>query len=98
MYAVVWEYAVAPDRVDAFEAAYGAGGAWEKLFAEAEGYLGTDLYQAAGGGDRYVTIDRWRSLADFDAFKARFGEAYAALDAQCEALTTSELRLGEIAG
>ncbi len=97
MYAVVWEYVVTPEQVPAFEAAYRSDGTWARLFSHAEGYLGTDLFRAVGDEVRYLTIDRWRAIEDFAAFKGAFGHAYAALDAECEALTSSERRLGELA-
>ena len=43
----------------------------------------------------YVTLDRWRSDADFQAFLARFGAQYAALDKTCDALTAEETDLGQ---
>ena len=44
---------------------------------------------------RYATIDRWESAADFRLFKEGFAEAYAVLDARCEALTEEETFIGE---
>jgi hypothetical protein len=47
------------------------------------------------GDGRYATIDRWESAAYFRLFKERFAEAYAILDARCEALTEEETFVGE---
>jgi len=47
------------------------------------------------GDGRYATIDRWESAANFSSFKERFAEAYAQLDARCEALTEDEAFVGE---
>ena len=41
-----------------------------------------------------MTIDRWRSRADFEAFKRDFGADYAALDRQLEGIADSETRIG----
>jgi len=41
-----------------------------------------------------VTVDRWTSAADYEAFRERFADEYAALDARCEKLTTCEVALG----
>jgi hypothetical protein len=41
MYVILWEFVVPPEKVGAFVAAYKTDGAWAKLFAQAEGYLGT---------------------------------------------------------
>jgi hypothetical protein len=43
---------------------------------------------------RYLTIDRWRSRAAYEAFVRSSGPLYAALDRRGEALTASEHRLG----
>ena len=42
----------------------------------------------------YLTIDRWRSEADFADFLATRGQAYAALDAATEGWTEEEEKLG----
>lgn len=88
---IVWEFAAAPGRAAAFEAAYGPSGAWAKLFARSPDYLGTELLGSEG---RYLTLDRWAGPGAFEAFKAAHGEDYAALDRACEALTAGESRLG----
>jgi hypothetical protein len=66
--------------VDRFAVAYGPDGDWARLFARSGGFLGTELYRDAGGGARFVTVDRWRGEADWTAFLAREAEAYRALD------------------
>ena len=85
-FVIVWRYEVADADREAFERAYGPDGDWARLFGTA------DLL--ADGGRRYVTLDRWRSGADFEAFQAQAGEAYRALDEKCEALTSAEERIG----
>jgi hypothetical protein len=42
----------------------------------------------------YLTIDRWRSEADFTAFLAEHRADYDALDAATEGWTEEEVRLG----
>lgn len=91
-FVIVWRYEVAEHNREAFERAYGPGGDWARLFGTAGGYLGTELL--ADGDGHYMTLDRWRSEADFEAFQGRAGDAYRALDAQCEALTLAEERIG----
>ncbi|HEV2746876.1 MAG TPA: antibiotic biosynthesis monooxygenase [Allosphingosinicella sp.] len=91
-YAIVWRYQVAPQHRDAFERAYSPGGDWARLFATAEGFVRIELMAARPGG--YVTIDYWRSEADFDHFQAESGEAYRELDARCESWTVAEERIG----
>ncbi len=95
MYTILWEFRVPPDRRDAYETAYGPDGPWAQLFRRAAaGFLGVELLRCTEQAGRYVTIDRWRSRADFEAFKRDFGTAYAALDRQLEGIADSETRIG----
>lgn len=89
---LVWEFRPATGREAEFERAYGPDGDWAVLFQRHPGYLGTELLRGAGG--RYVTIDRWRTRAAFEDFKARHGADYAALDRKMEALTSHEASVG----
>jgi heme-degrading monooxygenase HmoA len=93
-YVYVWAFRVATQHRDAFEQAYGAGGAWTALFAQADGYLGTTLLADRTVAGRYLTIDRWRDEAAYRAFRERDAERYAALDRACEGLTEHEESLG----
>jgi heme-degrading monooxygenase HmoA len=90
--AILWRYRVPEAAVGAFEAAYGPAGAWAKLFGQARGFVRTELLRDGEGV--YATLDYWSDLASFEAFKAAFGEHYARLDAECEALTDAEEGLG----
>ncbi|MBC7989653.1 MAG: antibiotic biosynthesis monooxygenase [Luteimonas sp.] len=95
---VAWEYEVRAGAEAAFEALYGADGAWVALFRTHPGYIGTELLrdalEVAAGRHRYLTIDRWRSAADYDAFLASDRTRYAEIDARGDALTASERRVG----
>jgi heme-degrading monooxygenase HmoA len=99
MYVNLWEFGVRPEKVDAFVAAYRSGGAWTKLFARADGYLGTELLRSVDtdNGPRFVTIDRWRAEDDFGRFQQEFGAEYRALDTQLEGLAFRERKLGVFA-
>jgi heme-degrading monooxygenase HmoA len=85
---IVWEFVVRPRDRAAFERIYGPRGSWAALFSLGKGYLGTELYRS--GKNRYLTVDRWRSMSDLVLFKRKHRSAYRALDAACERLTTSE--------
>ncbi len=62
MYIIVWEFVVRPEKVTAFVAAYQSDGAWAKLFAQADGYIGTELLHST---DQAATFHgHHRSLAD----------------------------------
>ncbi len=92
MIAILWTYDVLPEAAEEFERAYGAAGDWAALFRRFEGYSGTELLR--GPGNAYLTIDRWRSREDFDAFMAAAGADYEALDRSTGRLTLAERRLG----
>ena len=98
MYAIFWEYEVRPDQVAAFEALYGADGDWARLFRRADGYLETRLFRDTARPMHYLTIDRWTSLAAYEAFARVSEPAYTDLDRRGDALTVSERRLGAFDG
>ncbi|MFT3808276.1 antibiotic biosynthesis monooxygenase family protein [Arenimonas sp.] len=89
----IWEYEVRAGAEAAFETLYGPEGGWAALFRQYAGYLGTELLKDPATG-RYLTIDRWLTASDYDAFLAVAASSYAELDAQGDALTASERRIG----
>jgi heme-degrading monooxygenase HmoA len=91
---ILWEYVVRPGKVEAFVAAYGPGGPWAELFARAEGFEATELYRQEDEPTRFLTIDRWRSRADFEAFRVRCEPDYYRLDDRFAELTLEEDRIG----
>jgi heme-degrading monooxygenase HmoA len=91
---ILWQFDVAPDRVEAFEAAYGPDGGWDRLFAEGSGYAGTELFRRTGTPPSYLTLDRWTSRAEYEAFHRARAAEYSTLDAACEGLTEVERFLG----
>ena len=90
----VWKFRPPPAGEDAFVEAYASDGAWAQLFGRAPGFLGTTLLRPAGSDSWWLTIDRWRSHADFDQFDREFGEVYRALDADLEGLAGEEVFIG----
>ena len=90
MLVILWRYEVR--ERDAFRRFYGPEGEWARLFGRADGFLGVELLEGRDGC--FVTIDRWRSERDFEAFFAAHRDAYEALDRAAEALTISEERIG----
>jgi heme-degrading monooxygenase HmoA len=93
MFVVIWEYQVRPGSEAAFERLYGAGGGWVALFRQYAGFLATELLHDERPG-YYLSIDRWRSAQDYDAFLTAAAARYAALDAEGDALTLEERRIG----
>jgi heme-degrading monooxygenase HmoA len=86
----IWKFRPPTGREEEFALAYGAEGAWAALFGKALGYLGTELYGPSEPGGWWLTIDRWSSAADFEAFSQTHGEAYRALDAELEGAAGDE--------
>ena len=92
MFVVIWQYEVRAGAEAAFEALYGADGAWVALFREFDGFIGTELLRGDDG--RYLTLDRWTSAAAYEAFLAAAKPRYAEIDAVGDAFTASEHRIG----
>jgi heme-degrading monooxygenase HmoA len=90
----IWRFRPPPEREQEFASAYGSGGPWAELFAKAKGYCGTTLLRPAEPGGWWLTIDRWNSLAEFNAFGGDFGDEYRALDAKLEGVAGEEEFVG----
>jgi heme-degrading monooxygenase HmoA len=94
VHVILWRFrAVARHRAE-FEAAYGPDGEWARLFRADPAFLGTSLLR--GTDETYLTLDRWSSGESARAFRERYAEAYAELDARCEELTEDEAALGAV--
>ena len=93
-YAYVWEYRVQPERIAEFEAAYGRSGDWARLFRMALGYVRTELHGDRADPCRFLTIDYWETVDDWERFRADFAEELEALDRRCENVTERELEIG----
>ena len=93
-YTCIWAFEVHPEHVAAFRWHYGEGGAWTQLFRRGRGYLGTRLLQDEADPLRFVTIDTWSSVEDYEAFRASYASEYAALDRLCEGFTVQETLIG----
>ena len=83
-----------PNRVLAFEQAYGPEGDWARLFRTADGFLGTTLLRSDGEPAEYLTLDRWVSVQAYEAFQRTRQEEFTSLDQRCEALTALEQEIG----
>ena len=95
MYVIIWEYQVKAEGAAEFEQVYGESGAWVELFRNGKGYLGTELLRDPAHLDRYMTLDRWESLADYESFLSNWKTQYETLDARCEDLIEREALLGK---
>jgi heme-degrading monooxygenase HmoA len=94
MFIVVWQFEIAEEKINAFEAAYGADGLWAQLFRSSPDYLGTELFRDAYVPGSYLTVDRWSSEEAFRAFRKAHDADYETLDRSCDALTSRETRIG----
>lgn len=94
MHLILWEYRVAPERLEEFEALYRPGGAWTSLFHGSLGYVSTTLWRDDRESGRFIVADRWTSAAAYDAFKRDHETAYAALSERGSRLYRSESELG----
>ncbi|MGH8076714.1 MAG: antibiotic biosynthesis monooxygenase family protein [Lysobacter sp.] len=93
MLVVLWQYEVRLDAEADFEALYGRDGAWVELFRDCPGYIDTQLLRA-GQPRHYLTIDRWASAADYDAFLGAAHSRYAQINARGDTLTLTERCFG----
>lgn len=92
---VVWEFRVNPRKRRAFDRVYGPDGEWATLFRTAKGFLGTELIRDAHDANRYLTLDFWKSRADYERFKRRNRDMYELIDAKNKSLTTRESEIGQ---
>ncbi len=93
-YVRIWRYQVAPERELEFVKAYGPEGDWAGLFRRGEGYLGTELLRASPPAAGYLTLDRWRSAADWRRFLEKHRAAYEELDRRLAPLCQEDVELG----
>jgi hypothetical protein len=91
---IIWEFRVAVEHRQAFEAFYGSEGEWALLFGRSTEFSGTVLLQDPAVAGRYLTIDSWTEASAFDRFMEAYASEYKALDAQCEELTEYEMKVG----
>ena len=90
----IWKFRPPQDCQQEFALAYGADGVWAALFEMTPGYLGTTLYRPDEPGGWWLTIDRWNSFADFEAFGRVHGGEYRALDSELEGVAGEEEFVG----
>jgi hypothetical protein len=90
----VWKFRPAEGREQEFASAYRGDGTWAELFRRAPGYRGTTLLRPIEPGGWWMTLDRWASASDFDAFQRDFGIEYRGLDAELEGVAGEEEFVG----
>ena len=95
MFVILWEFEVKPGCETAFEFDYGPTGPWVLLFRQDSRYLETRLLRDPFRQQIYLTVDYWSSRESYLQFQETHRDEYRAIDAQCEALTLNESKLGE---
>ncbi len=93
-YVVIWEFQPRPGMEVSFEQAYGPRGSWAQLFSKGEGFVMTELNRDLKDRNRYLTLDFWESKEAHEAFRTKHAADYAAIDRECEALTSEEKQIG----
>ena len=93
-FVVVWEFWVRSGAAAQFEKAYGAEGAWVRLFSRDPAYGGTKLVRDVGEARRYLTFDYWASAETYESFRRNHVDEYGVMDRECEGLTESEKEIG----
>jgi heme-degrading monooxygenase HmoA len=96
-FVVVWEFRVRLEAAAEFEKAYGAEGAWVRLFSGDPAYGGTKLVRDVSELRRYLTFDYWASAETYESFRRNHADAYGVMDRECEGLTESEREIGRFA-
>jgi heme-degrading monooxygenase HmoA len=90
----VWKFRPPLGRDREFANAYGSNGSWSELFRKARGYRGTTLSRPMETNGWWLTVDRWDTVNDFEAFQRDFGEEYRALDADLVGIAGDEEFVG----
>lgn len=91
---IVWEFRAKAGIEQRFEQSYGPNGAWARFFATGEGYVRTELSRDLQVEGRYMTLDFWVSREAYEKFREANADRYHAIDAECEAMTESEVEIG----
>jgi heme-degrading monooxygenase HmoA len=96
-YLVIWEFRVKKGMESSFERAYGPDGPWIQLFRTGQSFVATELIRDTRIAGRYVTLDFWESHEVYEKFREANADRYKAIDAECEAMTESEVEIGRFA-
>ena len=92
MIALVFSYEVRD--AEAFERAYGPEGDWAQFFAQGRGYVGTELLRDVELPSRYLVVDRWESIEEYNAFLAEHQDEYLRRADESRFHYIQELRFG----
>lgn len=94
MIEIIWESVVKEESSGLFELAFGPGGAWSNLFAQAPGFRGATLLRDTNNPRRYLIVEVWDSEAQRQQGLAEHQAGVADLDAAFASWTESRVELG----
>lgn len=94
MFIRIWKFQVNAGKEVEFEKVYGPSGDWVQLFRKSDGFLKTELHRDLTDHSCYVTLDYFKSKADFETLMEQYKDEYAAMDRRFEGFTISEHNIG----
>ncbi len=94
MIQVIWEYKVKPEKASEFEAAYGKEGEWSRFFKQSKAFKGSELIVKDLENHVYMTIDKWKSIEQYDQFMQQNMKEYKRLDQKLAAYTILKEEIG----
>ena len=94
MIEIVWEFIVKEEFRGQFELTYGPGGPWSRLFANCLGFRGTTLLRDVGKQFRYLTVDIWDTIDQWETALAENMVDYADMEATFADWTESRKNVG----
>lgn len=90
MIAVVWQFQVKPGQQKAFEAFYGADGAWSQLGRRSRSFLGASFLRDQGADTSYLLIEYWSEMVVYEKHQRSFDTDLQTLEAHrndlCDAI------------
>ena len=92
MIALVFSYDVRDGAQ--FESVYGPDGEWAAFFADARGFIGTELLRDVEAPGRYLVVDRWETADAYNAFASEHREEYMRRVDDSAYMYDQELRFG----
>lgn len=94
MIEIVREFIVKEEVQGHFELAFGPGGAWSKLFAQFPGFRGTTVMRDVKNPLRYLTIDLWETVEQWEQMLIEREAEYSELEITFVDWTESRKELG----
>jgi quinol monooxygenase YgiN len=92
--ALVWQFDVKAGQNDAFEALYGADGAWTALSRRSRSYLGSSFLRDLAMSNRYLLIEYWSEMVVYEKHHADFQDETEDLERRRDALVEVATPLG----